>query len=262
MRPTKSKRTKFNSNFKILRALHAWYPYMMIITNSWVRITFERKQNSFFFVATLDECGSVTCFWGCSWCCCCCCCGCCWFSLSGVGCWNCCWDCVFPLLLPLSLPPFLRFLVFLREYDASNTPFLESIFFLWYLFSFLTVKVVGSKLNVESSRWSSKSFLRSCLRCVRILCARVTIRFNNEKCTSALDNIVCISCSIHVYKFFFEQIDGKKNPVFVKHNLWMWDQQWELLFVFFFCFINVCKCDKWKPCQIEQKQSNRQSSTA
>lgn len=67
-----------------------------------------------------------------------------------------------PLLsLPSLLFVFLR-LVFFFEYDDSKTPFLESIFFLLFLSNRLTSKLVGSKLKVESSLWSTRSFLRSC----------------------------------------------------------------------------------------------------
>lgn len=61
---------------------------------------------------------------------------------------------------PSSLPFFLR-RVFLREYDASRTPFRASSFLRCCLLNCLTCKLAGSKLNVESSRWSIRSFRRS-----------------------------------------------------------------------------------------------------
>lgn len=58
------------------------------------------------------------------------------------------------------LPRFLR-LVFFLVYDDSKTPFLASIFLILCFDSFFTFIFEGSKLNVESSRWSTNSFLRS-----------------------------------------------------------------------------------------------------
>lgn len=65
---------------------------------------------------------------------------------------------------PFVLLPRFLLRVFFLVYDESNTPFLASIFLSLCFVSFFTLMLEGSKLNVESSRWSTSSFLRSCIK--------------------------------------------------------------------------------------------------
>lgn len=62
---------------------------------------------------------------------------------------------------PDTPPRLLRLRVFFLVYEDNRTPFLESIFFLLHFSRALTGMFVGSKLNVESSLWSVRSFLLS-----------------------------------------------------------------------------------------------------